>query len=325
MIMHVTVVGAGVIGLVTALTLEEHGHHVRVVAAGFGEGTTSSIAGAVWFPYRAGPPLLVAVWAGRTRTWLQLLAADHDSGVDLLTGYEITPPGGLADGELPIEAPDGTRVPWWAAAITVERAPAPVTGSPAAWKFAAPRAQPSIFLPYLASKLRQPIERRDVIDLAAEPGDAVINCTGLAARELVRDGRIYPLFGQTVIADPGSTDLTVTITDHRDPDRLFYVIPRRDELVLGGCSLPYPPGAAPAIDPEITARIVDHALMLGIPIGPVRAERVGLRPFRPEVRLERDATNPRIIHNYGHGGAGFTLCRGCAEDVAEILVNEPAT
>ena len=26
-----------------------------------------------------------------------------------------------------------------------------------------------------------------------------------------------------------------------------------------------------------------------------------------------------LVHNYGHGGAGFTLCRGCAEDVAALL------
>jgi D-amino-acid oxidase len=41
-----------------------------------------------------------------------------------------------------------------------------------------------------------------------------------------------------------------------------------------------------------------------------------LRPYRPEVRLERDG---RVIHNYGHGGSGFTLCRGCAEDVVALV------
>jgi D-amino-acid oxidase len=305
--MDVTVVGAGVIGLVTALTLEERGHRVRVVAAGRGEATTSAIAGAVWFPYRAGPPDKVAVWAARTRAWLiELAAAAPEAGVDVLTGYEITP--------------EGEGRPWWAAGIEVERAPAPVTGAPAAWRFTAPRAEPALFLPYLAGRLRGPIEHRVVIDLAAEPGDVAVNCTGLAARELAGDDLLSPLFGQTVLSAPGTADLAVSITDARDPDQLFYVIPRRGELVLGGCSLPYPPGAPIELDPAITARVLAQARGLGIAIGEVRRERAGLRPYRLEVRLERIG---RVIHNYGHGGAGFTLCRGCAEDVAALVEGAP--
>ncbi|MDB4953242.1 MAG: hypothetical protein JWO36_811 [Myxococcales bacterium] len=305
--MEVTVVGAGIIGLTTALTLEERGHSVRVVTAGFGDQTTSAVAGAVWFPYRAGPPAKVAVWAAHTRDWLEALARiDPAAGVDVLTGYEITDE-------------DGSEIPWWAAAIEVVRAAAPVTGAPLAWRFTAPRAEPAKLLPYLAARLRAPIAVRSVIDLAAERGDVIVNCTGLASRELAADDSLYPLFGQIVIAERGTADLSITITDHRDPERFFYIIPRRDELVLGGCSLPYPPGAPPELNPGITARILDHARWLGLRIGAVRTERAGLRPYRLEVRLERDATNPRLIHNYGHGGAGFTLCRGCAEEVVALV------
>jgi D-amino-acid oxidase len=70
------------------------------------------------------------------------------------------------------------------------------------------------------------------------------------------------------------------------------------------------------IDPAITTRIIRQAAALGIRIGTVSAERVGLRPYRLEVRLEREG---RIVHNYGHGGAGFTLCRGCAEEVCDVI------
>ena len=298
-------VGAGVIGLTTALTLEEHGHDVRVVAAAAGAHITSAVAGAVWFPYRAGPPDRVAAWAAYTRAWLERLAHDPDAGIDLLTGYEITPD----------EGPDPPR-PWWAARIDVTRAPAPVTGAPLAWQFVAPRVEPALFLPWIAARLRAPIEHRTVVDLAAEPGDLVVNCTGLGARELAADDLLYPLLGQIVIAEPGATDRTISVTDHRDEDAIFYVIPRRHELVLGGCSIPWPPGAGAPPDPAITARILAHARRLGVPIGGVRTERTGLRPYRLAVRLEREG---RVIHNYGHGGAGFTLCRGCAEDVARLV------
>lgn len=303
--MQITVVGAGVIGLTTALSLEEHGHEVRIVAAATGPLTTSAVAGAVWFPYRAGPPDKVAAWAAHTRAWLEQLAADPDAGIDVLTGYEIT-----------AEQDPDPPAPWWAANIEVTREPAPVEGGPMAWKFRAPRVEPARFLPWLTARLRAPIETRAVVDLAAEPGDLVINCTGLGARELAADDQIYPLFGQIVIADVGGVDRALHVTDDRTPDAILYLIPRRDELVLGGCSVPWPPGAAADLDAEITRRILDQARALGLPVGRVRTVRTGLRPYRLTVRLAREG---RIIHNYGHGGAGFTLCRGCAEDVARLV------
>ena len=305
--MQVTVVGAGIVGLTTALVLEEHGHQVRIVAADHGALTTSAIAGAVSFPYRAGPPAKVAAWAAVTRAWLERLVPERDAGVDLLTGYEITPD------------PDGPSpaVPWWAANIEVARAPAPVTHGPLAWKFSSARVEPALFLPWIAKRVKAQIERRPVIDLAAEPGDVVVNCTGLASRELAPDDNLYPLLGQVVMTEPGGVDTSITVTDDRNPDAIFYMIPRRTELVLGGCSLPWPPGAPAEVDPDITVRILDQARALGLQVGAVKTVRAGLRPYRLEVRLEREG---RVIHNYGHGGAGYTVCRGCAEDVARLVV-----
>lgn len=303
--MKITVVGAGVIGLSTALTLEEAGHDVRVIAAATDEATTSAVAGACWFPYRVGPPDRVAAWAAETRAWLDGLAADPAAGIDVVTGYEITGDDGLAPPR-----------PWWAAHIDVTRAPAPVTGAPLAWRFASSRIEPARFLPWLAHQLRGPIERRPVNDLASELGDIVVNCAGLAARELAGDAAIAPLFGQVVITEVGTVDRSITVSDDRIPDQIFYLIPRRDELVLGGCSLAWPPGTPPEIDPRITARILAQARSLGLPVGDVKRVRAGLRPYRPEVRLERVG---RIVHNYGHGGAGYTLCRGCAVAVARLI------
>lgn len=302
---NITVVGAGVIGLTTALTLEEHGHDVRVVAAATDEATTSAVAGACWFPYRVGPPDRVAAWAAETRAWLDGLTADPTAGVDPITGYEIT----AEDGAAP-------ATPWWAAHVEVSRAPAPVTGTPLAWRYGSLGIEPARFLPWLARRLRGPIERRPVVDLASEPGDVVVNCTGLAARELAGDGAMTALLGQVVITEVGGVDRSITVTDDRVPDEIFYVIPRRDELVLGGCSRTWPPGTPPEIDPGITARILAQARSLGLPIGDVKRVRAGLRPYRPEVRLERTG---RIVHNYGHGGAGYTLSRGCAVAVAGLV------
>lgn len=307
--MDITVVGAGVIGLTTALALEGAGHTVRIVAAATGDATTSAVAGAVWFPYRCGPPERVALWAATTRAWLERHSADPSAGIDVLEGFEITVEPEEAHGQAP-------RRPWWATHIDVTRVPAPVTGAPAAWRFTAPRVEPALFLPWLEAHLTARIERRIVTRLADEPGDLVVNCTGLGARELVGDDALVPLYGQIAIAAPGGTDLGTSTTDHRDPDAIFYVIPRRDELVLGGCSIPVEPGPVPAADAAITARILGQAASLGLPVGPLLRTRTGLRPYRPTVRLEREG---RVIHNYGHGGAGYTLSFGCATDVVALV------
>jgi D-amino-acid oxidase len=52
----------------------------------------------------------------------------------------------------------------------------------------------------------------------------------------------------------------------------------------------------------------------------VTGHRVGLRPARPTVRLEeeRRADGARVIHSYGHGGAGVTLSWGCADEVLAL-------
>jgi len=302
---NITVVGAGVVGLSTALALEERGHHVQVIAAATDDAITSAVAGASWFPYRVGPPDRVAAWAAVTRAWLEPLAGNQAAGIETITGYEIT-----------TEHDPVPPSPWWATHIEVSRDPAPVTGAPLAWRFQSARIEPARFLGWLAGRLRAPIERRAIADLAAEPGDLVVNCTGLAAGPLASDATITPLLGQVVITEIGGVDCSMTITDERNPDEIFYMIPRRDELVLGGCSLPWPHGTPAAIDPAITQRILAQAASLGLAVGAIKRVRAGLRPFRGEVRLERTG---RIIHNYGHGGAGYTLSRGCAEEVARLV------
>ena len=74
-----------------------------------------------------------------------------------------------------------------------------------------------------------------------------------------------------------------------------------------------------------TARIVTEcSRVLNIDKPRVLAERVGLRPYRTSgVRLEGDRLlDGRIaIHNYGHGGAGFTLSWGCAREVLDIAAS----
>ena len=53
--MRVVVVGAGVIGLTCAHRLVRAGHRVEVWSRDAVQDTTSAVAAALWYPYRALP------------------------------------------------------------------------------------------------------------------------------------------------------------------------------------------------------------------------------------------------------------------------------
>ena len=71
---------------------------------------------------------------------------------------------------------------------------------------------------------------------------------------------------------------------------------------------------SPATAEAILARAC--RLVPGLADARVVGHRVGLRPVRSEVRLERVGD---VVHCYGHGGAGVTLAAGCAAEVAELV------
>lgn len=87
--MRVRVIGAGVVGLAAALRLREAGHAVEVTAEHVGDHTTSAVAAALWYPYRAYPEAAVTRWAAAGYHALAELSLDRDAGVDLRSGWQL--------------------------------------------------------------------------------------------------------------------------------------------------------------------------------------------------------------------------------------------
>ncbi|MFC4943636.1 FAD-dependent oxidoreductase [Pseudonocardia sp. GCM10023141] len=312
--MDVTVVGAGISGLTTAVRLLEAGHRVRVVAAGPTSASTSSLAAAVWFPTHVGPPDRVLDWGARTYTELALQARSGVPGVVMRESLALyrRPPG----------QPD------WAAAVGGVR-PAPAAELPPGYdyglRFVVPLVEMPLYLPWLVARVAAlggtMIDRRiAALDDVAGETAAVINCTGLAARELAADPSVHPVRGQIVrVSNPG---LTVSVRDESHPDGRAYVHPRTTDCILGGTLDENEWDTR--VDPEAAAAIVRRCrdIVPALATATVLEHIVGLRPARPTVRLEESAPargGARILHNYGHGGSGITLSWGCATDLVALV------
>jgi D-amino-acid oxidase len=143
----------------------------------------------------------------------------------------------------------------------------------------------------------------------------VINCTGIGARTLVSDPDLKPHRGQVVLVEKLNLPSAVVCDD----PPLMYAIPRTNDCVFGGTN-EISDDLVP--DPATTAAIVaECSAVLKIAPPRILGTRVGLRPYRKSgVRVEaaRMEDGRTIIHNYGHGGAGFTLSWGCARSVLDL-------
>lgn len=311
--MRVTVVGAGVLGLSCATRLVDAGHVVRLVAERPPAETTSAVAAAIWYPYLALPRDRVAGWGATTYAVLRGLAEQvPDAAVRMRTGREV----------FRTDEPD----PWWQHAVPDLRrlgADERPDGYGDGWSFTTPVVDMPRYLAWLEAGLaargvRVELRRVDDLDAELDGADVVVHCTGLAAGSLTADESLVPVRGQVVLVDAPAVD--EWLLDDADPVELLYVIPRLTSVVVGGTAQV---GASDlAVDPATTARVLARAeaLVPALRGARVIAERVGLRPSRPSVRLEpEDRPAGQVVHCYGHGGAGVTLSWGCAEEVVGLV------
>ncbi|PYL25682.1 MAG: hypothetical protein DMF37_04340 [Verrucomicrobia bacterium] len=329
---RVAIVGAGVSGLTCGVLFAEHGYRTAIFAKETGQQTISGAAAALWFPYDAEPAEKVIPWALQTyKVLVDLICHPMHS-----PGRAKPSHGGVSMIELrQFSRTSEIQIPDWAIPLGARRLPSVATsvrlvqdcaqrgGYSSAFKsgFAlkVPLMDTTIYLDYLANRLldvggeihgNARFEKLEEVDLNF---DLVINCAGIGARELVQDIDLEPHRGQVAIV-PKIDNLSCAIVCDDLP--LMYAIPRTNDCVYGGTNDISDNLDA---DPIATACILDEcSRVLKIDNPPVLAERVGLRPFRKSgVRLECDRLRDgrTVIHNYGHGGSGFTLSWGCAEEV----------
>ena len=300
---RVIVVGAGVVGLSCAVRLLEQGHRVDVLARDLPLETTSSVAAAIWYPYLAYPIERVTAWSRTSYRQFEALAGADDTGVVMREGTELHR--------------SRRDDPWWMSAVPaltrVSAMPAPYVDG---WTFVAPVIEMPAYLRWLAGRVEQlgGVLTRMALYGLPNQAEIVVNASGLGSRLMAADSSVTPVRGQVVYVEQFGLDRWWL--DGQGP---VYVVPRTSDVVVGGTDDEGEWSRTP--DPETADRILARAteLVPELAKASVLGHKVGLRPARPKVRLEVEQRGEsRVVHCYGHGGAGVTLSWGCADEVAEL-------
>jgi len=312
---QILVLGAGVIGLTTAINLRQEGHNVDIWAKAISPGTTSDVAAAFWYPYAAFPVEAVSRWAQESFGNFAQLAKTPEAGISPTTVNKFFQ--------------SEVDTPKWRDAVRdyEEFVTHDHPGYRSGFKFATWTIDMTRYMPYLKNTWKElggrvsfkPLESFDEVP---ESYSLIINCTGLGARELANDNALIAARGRVVMMKPFKNQPREILLDAGD-ETFAMIVPRANDIVLGGT---YEENEEDrANDEKAVEAIIARCSKLCPELAAKKREIIGsacgLRPVRSAVRLqlEKISKSRTIIHNYGHGGAGVTLAWGCAQDVAKLV------
>lgn len=307
---NIAVIGAGISGMSTAYLLKDCGYHVTIFAKAFTPNITSDKAAAFWFPYHIRNDKRGIRWCNKSYDFYLRLASDVTTGISMQRLVKALRKGVKEAEQSWIDfMPVGALSKMPESELPEELA--------VAYYINVPLIETQLFLPYLQEKLTSlgvVFKERKIENMNEITGDydIVINCAGLGARELCNDNALVPVRGQVALLSP-----LESLSIYLDNEKPLYVVPRKDAIIVGGT---YEEGIETA---TTDAAAIEGILQTAFKTFPFLKDQAvlgswaGIRPYRAEVRLEHErGTN--IIHNYGHGGSGFTLAFGCAEEVTKI-------
>ncbi|XP_065082190.1 D-aspartate oxidase [Ochlerotatus camptorhynchus] len=325
--MNLCVVGAGVVGLTTALELQREfrNANITILADRFEQDTCSDVAAGLFRPGTSfsGPTEEI------TRKWIsdaynywdeiRKTAESSEAGVAQLSAYIFSSTDPAIVRNRYIE----DILPVYRAATEQE-----LTLCPGDWKYGSfyttVLTECRLFQPWAAKKFlrsggRIVSQKIDSFQEVAGKYDVVVNCTGMGAKKLCTDFKLVPIRGQVIkVKAPW-----VKTAFYADYDT--YIIPGIQGVTLGGCR------NYDSYNEEVcrhdTAAIRERceALLPSLKGAPVIREAVGLRPHRDPVRVEPEVVGVtgryvKVVHNYGHGGYGVTTSPGTAIYATKLVM-----
>ncbi|XP_078505238.1 D-aspartate oxidase-like isoform X1 [Lissotriton helveticus] len=325
----IAVIGGGLMGFSTAVCISESIPQcsVTVISEAFSPNTTSDVAAGVLIPHKFhGTPIHQQCnWFKETFDYLFSIynsAEAGDAGIILLSGWQI------------FQTPPAEKYPFWSDVVLgfrlmtdseLKKFPRYVFGH----AFTTLKCECPPYLLWLEKRLKRnggQVRAGKVQDVWELHGqyDIVVNCAGLGSRELCGDQQIYPVQGQVLkVKAPWLTHFV------RDGSGSTYIYPGISSVTLGGTRVPNEWSLKP--DARVSKEIFKRCSALVPSLEGVQdtREKVGLRPARTAVRLEKEVLlrggqRLHVVHNYGHGGGGFSVHRGTAKEVTR-LVEETVT
>jgi D-amino-acid oxidase len=306
------VIGVGAIGLSTAVLAQEQGYEVTIYSDKPLSATTSMKAAASF------KPVLVAENDLTSRMLMLSYERFKHTALQYAEGAGVRK-------HIHWEAMSAPQEPATYLSVMedfeiVEQPHVP-GGYASGWKYQTFFIDTPIFLPWLLQRftagggvfvlLDEPFTSLE--QLAVLPADVVFNCTGLGARALCHDTQVIPIKGQIALTDP-QPGINWSISADG-----FYIYPRQYHTVLGGTAEWQVNNEAvdlAAIDLIIRG---NRRILPQVRTDMIKKTYAGLRPYRTEsIRVESENVNGKhLVHNYGHGGAGLTLCWGSAQMALE--------
>ena len=312
--MKITVIGSGVIGLSSAHELAAAGHQVTVIHDQPLLESVSSVAAAIWFPYHSENSEAADKLLRHSLQRFEELSEIKETGIDLRHGLNVD--------HLP-----GTDRSWTNIVRGTVEAPKQdlPPGADSGVYATVPIITMTTYLDWLRTQVQDlgvEFIQRSVKDLAelTDTADLVVLAAGLRGGELLGDDEtVYPIRGQ-VVRLANTKGLENWLCDDDYPEGVTYIIPRRDDIIVGGTDTPND------WDREVQQHTAHAILERATKLMPelegleILEHKVGLRPARDTIRLERVDGHPvPVIAAYGHGGAGVTLSWGTAQRVVQLV------
>ena len=354
----ILVIGAGVSGLTTAISLREAGYDVVIVAEKFAPGLASNVAGALWeWPPAACGEHSTPRSLERSKVWCmtsyERFKALHETFDASATGiylrnitfyfYEVLenlPEDFNKMNELAGKVDDFRR--------GLDIVPSSVDlkfqrGIKDAYRHLAPTVDTDVYMQWLFHQVKsldcEMIEERISLNLIEHEHAllerfncaAIVNCAALGSIEIANDTSMYPLRGALIRVkdEQGLIDGAHCIAHKEtssDEQSMIFIVPRgkKNTVILGGLVQMDQWGESMSVEDPLIRQMYDGCLnflpeLRALPLDKKEPIRVGLRPFTQANVCVESVPGTHLFYNYGHGGAGVTLSWGCAQEIIQRI------